>query len=84
MLSTSINKFTFPILNRKGYMISTFIKKKKENVMLGRWKLKYKEQELEKFYRNIPDPGYFYEKTAPAILTSSYKKLDSHSDKPQK
>ena len=83
MLGAPINKFTFPILQGRGIMISNFITKKKENIMLGRWKLKYKEQELEKFYRNIPDPGYFHDKTVPGILTSSYKKPDNHSDKPQ-
>lgn len=24
----------------------------------GRWKLKYSENELELFYKQIPDPGY--------------------------
>ena len=29
-----------------------------QNELPGRWKLKYSEKDLEKFYQQLPDPGY--------------------------
>ena len=30
----------------------------RNNILPGRWHLKYKEKDLDLFYRQIPDPGY--------------------------
>ena len=75
-----INKFTFPLLFNKGYkpIISSFFQKK-DQVSLGRWHLKHQEQQLDNFYQQIPDPGYFnYLPFRPNLL-----KQDINSSKPQ-
>ena len=95
MLGGNINKFIYPLQASRGYVLTNLFKKNvpKNEPVLGRWKLKYQEQDLEKFYRNIPDPGYYLtpvvkeldvldvlDKTKQTNYTIQY----NHLDKPQK
>lgn len=85
MLGTNINKFTYPIQASRGYVITSLFKKYtlQQEPVLGRWKLKYQEQELEKFYRNIPDPGYFLTPITEKSENINYATQYNHSDKRQ-
>ena len=44
--------------NRIVRMMQNAFKFNEPKILPGRWKLKYTETELDRFYRQIPDPGY--------------------------
>ena len=83
MQVSGINKFTFPLLFNKG-ILSSFTSAttlKTHSVALGRWSLKHEEQDLDRFYRYLPDPGY--PNKYPISKNAGYEPQYNRSGKPQ-
>ena len=83
MQVTGINKFTFPLLIRKGIFsgFTTSTKLKTHATVLGRWSLKHEEKDLNRFYRYLPDPGY--PNKYPESMNAGYEPRYNRSGKPQ-
>ena len=83
MKITAVKNFTFPIFLRKGIIsiIMGSISQKATPVVLGRWNLKHEDKELNKFYKNIPDPGY--PNIYPKSMNAGYEPLYNRSGKRQ-
>lgn len=83
MKISEIKKFTFPILFKKGIfsIIMSSTKQKSTPIVLGRWNLKHEEKDLNKFYQNLPDPGY--PNIYPESMNAGYEPLYNRSGKRQ-
>ena len=91
IMTSNVNKFTYPILFRRGYWktITQSWKKKEinwfseEKKVLGRWNLKHNENDLNKFYQYLPDPGYPNNYNSLTISVVDSSPQYNHLGKPQ-